>query len=210
MNMKRIWFIRHAESVANAGLPTDSPDSIPLTEKGEQQARELAKLITEPPGLFVMTSHIRTQRTAKPILEKFPQVPAEIWPLHEFDFLSPEQCIGTTVEQRRPWVTEYWQRCEPDFVHGTGAESFTAFMTRIITRLKRLEASPHDFIIVFAHGHVMRAIWQYFANGNDISGFEFMRHFRDAMAKLPVPNTAIIKASFDGRCWNIDEPIFVP
>lgn len=208
--MKRIWFIRHAESAANAGLPTTSPDSIPLTEKGLQQAEELAKLITAPPNLFVMTRHIRTQQTAKPVLEKFPQVPTAIWPLHEFDFLSPEQCTGTTVEQRKPWVTEYWQQCDPDFVHGVGAESFAAFKSRVITSLTRLEASPYDFIIIFAHGHVMRAIWQYLATGHSVNDKEAMQHFRDIMSKLPVPNTTIFKANFHNGAWETEDPVFTP
>jgi broad specificity phosphatase PhoE len=36
--MKIVRLIRHAESVANAGLATTAPNSIPLTEKGLIQA----------------------------------------------------------------------------------------------------------------------------------------------------------------------------
>lgn len=204
--MKRIWFIRHAESAANAGLPTTRPDTIPLTEKGKQQAQELAKLITEPPQLIIMTPYIRTQQTAKPLMEKFPQVASEIWPFHEFDFLSPEQCAGTTVDQRKPWVADYWKKCEADFVHGEGAESFTEFNVRIIGGLKQLERSPYDFIIVFAHGHVMRAIWQYFLTGRLSGDNGSMAYFRDEMSRLPVPNTAIFKAVFSDNIWQAEAP----
>jgi broad specificity phosphatase PhoE len=208
--MKKIWFIRHAESAANAGLPTSYPDTIPLTEKGIRQAEELAGLISEPPRLFVMSPFIRTQETAKPTLEKFPGVPTEIWPIHEFDFLSPEQCVGTTVEERRPWVVNYWARCEAGYVHGKGAESFAAFKTRIIACLNQLESSPHDFIIVFAHGHVMRAIWQYLITGNTLFDDGCMRYFRDTMTQLAVPNTAIFKVTFDGESWHVNDPEFSP
>lgn len=207
--MKNIWFIRHAESAANAGFPTTRPDSIPLTEKGLQQAQELAALITEPPQLFIMTPYIRTQQTAEPLLEKYPDIPTEIWPFHEFDFLSPTQCTDTTVEQRKPWVADYWQRCDPNFVHGTGAESYAEFKFRIIAGLKRLENSPYDFIIVFAHGHVMRAIWQYLITGDTRFDKNCMRYFRDTMTQLPVPNTALFKATSGKGGWNIDEPLFL-
>lgn len=206
--MKKIWFIRHAESAANAGLPTSMPDTIPLTEKGIAQAHELADQINEPPQLFVVTRFIRTQQTAKPTLEKFPEVPVEIWPMHEFDFLSPAQCIDTTVDERKPWVLNYWERCEAGYVHGEGAESFAAFKNRVIAGVKLLEASPHDFIIVFAHGHVMRAVWQYFAAKSTTINDDCMRYFRDTMTLLPVPNTAIFKATFSRNGWRMDEPVF--
>jgi len=45
--MKLVRLIRHAESSANAGLATAAPDSIPLTENGLHQARELAESIVE-------------------------------------------------------------------------------------------------------------------------------------------------------------------
>ncbi|MDB5156150.1 MAG: histidine phosphatase family protein [Mucilaginibacter sp.] len=208
--MKKIWFIRHAESAANAGLPTSQPDTIPLTEKGIQQSRELAEQITEPPQLFVMSPFIRTQQTAKPTLEKFPEVPVEIWPIHEFDFLSPVQCIDTTVDERRPWVFNYWERCEANYVHGEGAESFTTFKNRVIASIKLLETSPYDFIIVFAHGHVMRAVWQYFATKNIVIDDDCMRYFRDTMTLLPVPNIAIFKATFGNNTWSMDDPAFDP
>lgn len=206
--MKRIWFIRHAESAANAGLPTTRPDTIPLTDKGMQQAQALADNLNDVPGLIIRTPYLRTQQTAKPLLDKFPQVPTEIWPFHEFDFLSPSQCAGTTVEERKPWVSDYWQRCDPHYVHGAGAESFAAFKSRIIGRLKQLEKSPYDFIIVFAHGHVMRAIWQYLITGNTLFDNNCMAGFRDKMTRLPVPNTAIFRASFQNDIWRVDHPKF--
>lgn len=40
--MKLVRLIRHGESAANAGAPTQDHASIPLTEHGDQQAREVA------------------------------------------------------------------------------------------------------------------------------------------------------------------------
>lgn len=50
--MKRLRLIRHAESAANAGLATTAPNSIPLTENGQLQARTLADSITSAPDLI--------------------------------------------------------------------------------------------------------------------------------------------------------------
>jgi len=206
IEMKTIWFIRHGESEANAGLPTDDPRTISLTAKGREQAEALTAVIDKQPDLFIISPYIRTRQTAKPLLKKFPTVPTEIWPLYEFDFLSPALCINTTVGERRPWVQAFWERCDADYMHGTDAESFTAFKNRVIGSIKKLESISFDFIIVFAHGHVMRAIWQYLITGNTIINDASMKYFRDTMALLPVPNTAIFKAQHDGSGWVIKEP----
>jgi broad specificity phosphatase PhoE len=208
--MKEVWFIRHAQSEANAGLATSVTAEISLTAYGNQQAEALSDLIDVAPQLFVVSPYIRTRQTAGPVSTKFPDVPVETWPVHEFDFLSPVQCAGTTVEQRKPWVKDYWERCEGSYVHGEGAESFAGFKNRVVACIKRLEESDHDFIVVFAHGHVMRAVWQYFITGDTFPENERMRYFRDKMKYLPVANTGIFKASFDKGTWHIISPVFNP
>ena len=49
IRMKKIWLIRHGESIANAGEPTQDHAAIPLSEKGLQQAQELALAIRRLP-----------------------------------------------------------------------------------------------------------------------------------------------------------------
>ncbi|MGF6329343.1 broad specificity phosphatase PhoE [Pseudomonas sp. BS3782 TE3695] len=51
--MKLIRLIRHAESAANTGLATTEPDSIPLTENGQIQARALEDSVMSPPDLII-------------------------------------------------------------------------------------------------------------------------------------------------------------
>ena len=53
IRMKKIWLIRHGESIANAGEPTQDHAAIPLSEKGLQQAQELALAIPSAPDLIV-------------------------------------------------------------------------------------------------------------------------------------------------------------
>ena len=207
--MKDVWFIRHAESEANAGLPTADPGLIALTPKGHEQAEILAGIINVVPDLVVCSPYLRTQQTARPLLKKYPQVQKLVWPIHEFDFLSPKACINTTVDQRRPWVKSYWDACQPDYVHGEGAESFNSFQNRVISCIKLLEQRDEAFIMVFAHGHVMRVIWQYFTTGEYLDPV-VMTVFRDQMTLLPVHNTAVFKASYDQDTWNVLDPVFDP
>jgi broad specificity phosphatase PhoE len=206
--MKTVLFVRHGESEANAGLPTSDPASIALTAKGFEQAELVSELIDIEPGLVIMSSYIRTQQTARPFLEKYPNVKTEIWPIHEFDFLSPIDCMNTTVEQRKPWVKSFWDKCEVDHTLGEDSESFGDFKSRILASIKRLEKTDKENIIVFAHGHVMRAVWQYFITQNSNIDKACMEYFRDYMSRLPVSNTAIFKASFHKGVWEIIEPVF--
>ena len=208
--MKTVWFIRHAESEANAGLPTSDPQNIELTVKGFEQAKIVSELIDIEPDLVIMSSYIRTQQTAVPFLRKYPAAKTEIWPVHEFDFLSPKVCANTTVEQRKPWVKSFWDRCAVEYTHGEESESFRDFKARVLASIKRLEDSQAENIIVFSHGHVMRAVWQFFITRNSNIDKACMEVFRDKMSRLPVPNAAIFKASFDSGTWKIIDPIFIP
>jgi broad specificity phosphatase PhoE len=92
---------------------------------------------------------------------------------------------------------------DPDFVQGEGAESFNTFAGRVLAGLKKLENEQADFITVFAHGHVMRLIWQYLYTGHTD-----MQFYRDRMLNIPVPNTAIFKAGYGQSRWLVMEPDF--
>lgn len=150
------WLIRHGESAANAGERTADPASIPLTALGWQQAHSLVERLPQPDRVIV-SQYLRTQQTAAPLLERYPQLQAEIWPIHEFTYLSPALCSNTNQADRQPMVTEYWQRCDPEYRHGPDAESFRMLIERVQTALQRLQ-TLHGISCVFAHGQVIRTM----------------------------------------------------
>jgi alpha-ribazole phosphatase len=53
MTQKNITLIRHAESQANAGGVTLTPESIELTKRGHQQAQRLAASLEDIPQYFL-------------------------------------------------------------------------------------------------------------------------------------------------------------
>lgn len=204
--MKTIQFIRHGESQSNAGQATIDDATIALTDLGWQQARTVAETINQKPDLIIYSKFLRTQQTAAPLIKKFPNVPVKILPLHEFTYLSPAACAGTTPNQRKNWVVDYWEQAGPAFIHGPGAESFNQFVLRIDRCLQCIEFCEAQNIFVFTHGHVLRAIWQILA-GYQFSSFdEQMHHFHHNMGLLPVPNTCLFKAVFQKNQWQIIEP----
>lgn len=153
--MAEVWFIRHGESNSNAGTRTTDPATPVLTEKGWEQARALSLRFPEAPGLIVMTPFIRTQQTAAPTLERFPDTQCEIWPLQEFVGLAAAKYDGTTVTERGPMMREYWNRADPDYVDGPGAESFSSLIARVRDGFARLQQRPEPFVAVFTHGYVI-------------------------------------------------------
>lgn len=187
----KILLIRHAESEANAGLRTSDPAAISLTEKGIVQAIKLAEQFSEAPDLIITTTYLRTRQTAQPLIDKFPSVPVEVWPLHEFTFLSPSMCQNTTAMKRVPMVKEYWDRCDPFFVHGEGAESFDQFSTRVKVAWEKLKVLRHSSITIFTHGQVMRFLKQYLEEG-DLHIGDAMQHLEKNKLTRPIQNAEII------------------
>ncbi len=204
---KRVLFIRHAESEANAGRPTSEHSSIALTALGAKQGICIVNGIDSRPCLVIVTPFLRTQQTARPLLEKFLDVPVETWPLQEYQFIAQRHCLNTTDAQRRPVVDAYWQRCDPTYINGYGPESFRKFRARIMGSIKALEKRSEHFIVVFAHGHVIRAIRQYFSLGPGLSNDRCMQHYRDEMLPIEIQNASIHPCHYGGSAWQTGDII---
>ena len=183
----KVFLIRHAESAANAGAATSDPMSISITENGRMQAIRLANEFNDKPDLIIVSAYLRTIQTAAPLTRKFLRAKVETWPLHEFTYLSPAQCLNTTSLERLPLVKEYWDKCDPDFVHGAGAESFNQFSNRITECIERLRQLDNFCVVIFTHSLVMKLLKQCMTM--EVSAATSMRHFRDKMLEFPIKNT---------------------
>lgn len=151
-----VYLIRHAESIANAGLPSSDPETIPLTLKGHEQSVRLAQGWLKPPDMIVASPLVRAQQTAVPLRERFYSVPFEIWPVQEFVFFNLKHSPPTTGEERKALVEAYWQRCDPDEKH-PDAESFSAFWERVGAFQQLVEQFEGERLVVVTHGFFMRA-----------------------------------------------------
>ena len=154
-----IYLVRHGESVGNAGGRTNSATENPLTEKGWQQARDFASNFKGKPDLIVYSPFLRAKQTAQPFMERFSDVPAEEWPVQEFNILDANLCRGTTKEERWGMVKEYIERNDPDFVCGEGAESFNQLFGRVDNMLEKLrKIDKNKLVVVFTHGNFIKAV----------------------------------------------------
>lgn len=55
-------------------------------------------------------------------------------------------------------MEKYWKSCDPDFIHGEGAESFNQFRKRISETINGINALKLNNAIVFTHEQVILLI----------------------------------------------------
>lgn len=193
--MLEVWYIRHGESTANVGAATEDPATIPLTALGQEQAQKVSLAFPKAPDLIVTSNYTRARQTAQATANRFSQSPIEIWDIQEFTFLSPIALGNTNMYQRQPLSRTYWEKCDPNHIHGEGAESFQDFINRVQTMQKSI-CEMNGFIVVFSHGYVIKAaLW---ANliGTYKATPEYMHNFVAFHKTFDLPNCAIIKAKY--------------
>jgi broad specificity phosphatase PhoE len=191
------WLVRHGQSASNAGLPATGHDDVPLTELGLVQACELAGRLERPPELLILSPFLRARATAEPIVARWPETPRETWPIQELTYLSPTRCVGTTSATRRPWIDDYWRRCDPDYRDSADAESFSAFVGRLREFHRRLLALEAGFVVAVGHGQFFRAYLIALAKGFDASP-SWMRDYRRLETAHPMANCEVIELAADG------------
>lgn len=187
--MKRIRFLRHAESAANAGLPTSDPGEIPLTEAG-RLAANVAALDYEgpPPDLIVVSPFRRAQETAAPFRRRFAMALMEEWPVQEFTYLSPARFGASTAEERRPSVESYWKTATPETNDGPGAESFQDFIGRVQTAMANLRGRSEQSVLVVCHEMVIKAAMWLEIEKPDSKAAQAPQRFRAYSMTFTIPN----------------------
>ena len=203
MPPRQVWFIRHAESMANTGAACkETNEQVPLSALGFKQAKELAGVLERAPSLFVCSPYLRAQQTAAPILEKFPDVACETWPVQEFVYLRGlafEIFRNTTPEELKVRVENYWNTVSPDYNDGQGTESFNQLLKRARDVIQKLESSSQGYIVVFTHNLFMWALWM-LINRSTLMPVEMMRMQTKLYHGFKIPNVGILKAQvIDGK-----------
>ncbi len=205
--MKRIYLVRHAESYSNAGIPTESPVTNPITNQGRNDAVRFAQTwwADHAPDLIVTSPFLRTKMTADPMRIRYPHVPHEEWRVEEFTPLAHSKYKGTTHEGREPEVARYWARNDPDYVDGEGAESLRVNLFGRVWDFVRIceRRLPEETILVFTHGQFMKAVlWRVLFGTSTVSTPSVMAQFYHFSQAIQIPNLAVLELNFNGQ-WSI-------
>ena len=197
-----LTFVRHAESVANTGAITMPHDTIPLSDLGRRQAKELSELLNVEPAAILVSNMTRTHQTATPFFERFSVLP-EIRPnLNEFSVIDSDLIAGLNGAQRKPFVKSYWDDADPNKRLGTNADTFIEFEDRISAFLDEMETLP-DSTLIFGHGIWFGLLfWRLL--GFRANTPEGMRLFRRFQLGFPMPNCAVFSLERIGtNRWNV-------
>lgn len=194
-------FIRHGQSTGNAGMPCHDLATIELTEKGWDQARRVAADWTETPSLVVTSPFLRTQQTAAPTIERFPDVPVEVWPIEEFTYLQPSRWNGTLAVDRAPHLVRYWGEADPAYCDGEGAESFGALLRRAEAALGRLTALPLPGpVYVFSHGQYIQAVRAVVTESEQDDRSKMLSFWRKGEPPA-IGNAELVRFDWSGSDW---------
>jgi len=195
---KKVWFFRHAQSLANADknykADNFSVPLVPLSDLGLKQAEEVVSCFDSAPDLIITSSYIRTKQTADHLIKKYPNTPQEEWEdIREFTYLSLDRCFNTTFSEREPFKEEYWNRNDPNYNDGEGAESFSDFINRTRNAIEILKNRKENFIVLFSHEFTILAV-RYLLDKNpkDITSKE-MREYREYFLTNRIPNTGKVE-----------------
>ncbi len=206
-SVREVWFIRHAESVANAGARTREAPTYPLSELGFRQAAQLAPLLPVEPDLIITSPYTRARQTAEPVIARFHRTRVEEWPVQEVQYLDPALCVDTTQDERRVLSDAYWEKCDPHFA-APNAESFAGFIGRVADAIGRLANRSERVTFVVCHGRVMDAVAWLSLSPPAIVDATAMRRFHSFIHGFTVPNCSVLPLHFHacgrrslGKLW---------
>ncbi len=205
--MLTVYFIRHGESESNAGLRTEHPSTIRLTDKGLQQARLLCQVFENAPDLIVTSPYLRTRQTAEPLIARFPETPQAEWPVQEFTYLDPSHWNGTTYQERQPVARTYWERGDPFYRDNGLAESFVDLMERVEQTRRLILAQKSGTLAVFSHGLFTRSFWWRMAFPAAVINAEGLKRYTYFIRGITIPNCSLVRFRFDGEgvwCGSVD------
>ncbi len=148
MGASTLYLVRHGETQWSRDGRHTSTTDVPLTPSGEQTARALAPTLARECFDLVLTS---PRRRARHTAELAGFADAQDEPdLAEWDYGDYE---GITTPEIRETVPGWsiWTHPVPG---GESADEVTTRLDRVVERVRSLEGS----VLVFAHGHSLRAL----------------------------------------------------
>lgn len=142
-----LWLVRHGETPASLGRKLAGHSDVPLTERGEGQARALRLVLAAGSFDGVWSSDLaRALRTAR-----------LAWGEPRLDARLREMSFGSLEGQDYDAIDPRWQQALVRFegFAAPGGETFAELRARVFAFLAELPAGRH---LVFTHGGVVRLL----------------------------------------------------
>lgn len=197
--MKRVYFVRHGESVANIDRIVQGPND-PLTEKGCMQAAHVATRCQNISFQKLIASHLpRAQNTAAAIAEatKIPVTTLDCL----FEARRPSSLVGHShdSDEYLSFLAESREHATDPSWHFEDEENYTDLLARAEKALALIEADEAEEILIVTHGHFLRFLTTYILVGGEMTP-ELWHHTSKTLLTI---NTAITVFQHDGTLWKL-------
>lgn len=206
---KTIYFVRHGQSIDNASPVFQSVNS-PLSEKGKQQAENIAERLSHIDFDTLIASPVqRAKETAETVAHKTNK---EII----FSDLFVERIKPTEIDGK-PWTdeaaTKVWREWEETLITPglkvSDGENYDDIITRADEALIYLEKRSESKVAVVTHGYFLRTIVLRVLLGENLNG-PIMKRFQE---RVSIENTAItvleysdsFEQDFAWRLWTLND-----
>lgn len=203
MTIKYVRFVRHAESIANAGRDSIISGDSTLTERGRHQAVLVSeRLMKIRIDAIVSSTLLRATETAAHIAAK----KETHFERHEVfvERKLPTQLLGMKrrdAEARRLYALWEESFLQNDKQVGDG-ENFNLLLERARSALSYIEHRPEERLVVVTHGYLMRMIASHIYFGIALTNQIF--HSFETVTKTT--NTGIFEFKWDRknrRSWEV-------
>lgn len=193
--MKTLYIIRHGQSVANIGAESMPDKTVPLTELGYEQARELLKRWKQAtsegalptPSAIYHSELLRARQTAQVFGAGFGQSVAVERLLNELSCLGFSTVEGMTGKERAPIAKHYWQTADIHYRDADDADTFAEFIDRVDRFIERAADFEHNSVL-FGHG-IWIGLLAYRLLGCQITSNADIQTFRQFQNAMPMYNT---------------------
>lgn len=191
--MKKIYFVRHAESEGNAGAIRGTHLS-KLSEKGKAQADKIAERCAKLPiEAIISSTMIRAVETSEQINRKLSR------PVYHSDLFNerrrPSEQLGKPKDDPKALNSE-----KEIFAHFaekgyrfSDEENFEDLHSRAKKALVHIEGMKEEHILVVTHGVFMKVILACVLFENSLNG----KLCQDILKKFHMENTGITVLCFD-------------
>lgn len=167
-----IYLVRHGQTAWNLEKKTQGHTDIPLNEKGRNQAKILAQVISNLKIDKIISSDLlRARETAEIINEKIGKNITYDERIREINYGILEGAPRDTLTQE---MWDIYNTCPEELK----AETKTHVFERIKTFFDELQDSKDNTLII-THGGALRMIMYYAKNRNEFDNNIYIKYFKD-------------------------------
>lgn len=191
-DLPRAYLVRHGETEWSAAGRHTGRTDIPLTPRGEEQARRLGARLADRSFPIVWTSPM--QRAAETCrLAGFAERAETLPDLYEWDYGDYEGKFGADIRAARPG----WNLFHDGAAGGESPADVAARADRVLARYRQSDAD----VLIFSSGHLLRVLAARFLG----LGAEAGRLFRLDTASISCLGYDHDRTEPAIRFWNVTE-----